>query len=111
MVYLQFMKSRVNRKLRLLKALCQFLIVGFEDGCFVQILPRIIVFHSRSSLESRNRSTLPIGADTLKERIFGLASSRIGLRGHCRSGSFARRFVNFLKEPSPSQASTEGSEK
>ena len=31
------MKSRVNRKLRLLKALCQFLIVGFEDGCYTDL--------------------------------------------------------------------------
>jgi hypothetical protein len=104
MVCLQFMHSRINRKLCLLKALCQFLIVGFDDGCFVQILPRIIVFHCRSSFGIEEPLDLANGGGYASKgkRIFGLASSRIE-GDSSRSGSLRDVSSVFAKKHPPTR--------
>jgi hypothetical protein len=56
-LHLQFLKSGINSGPYYRKALCQFPILNFEDGSFVQFLPSIVGFHGRYlSLASRNRA-------------------------------------------------------
>jgi hypothetical protein len=52
MIHLQFMKSSVNR------GLGRQFNFGFDDGCFVQYVPRSF-FTAGPLSASRNRSTLP----------------------------------------------------